>query len=71
MTIYVDCVGAGFPAAGLTSFFAEARTIALATRAGVHFAEAHGVTIHFAHVHSHQGHGLNELVDDVAKVGPE
>ena len=71
VTIYFDCVGAGFAAAELASPSAETRTIALATRALVHYAEAHGFTIHFTHVHSHQGHGLNELVDNVAKAGAD
>ena len=52
-------------------FSAETRTIAMATRALNHDAEAHGVTIKFTHVHSHQGHGLNELADNVAKAGAD
>ena len=67
VTAYFDCDGAGFPAAGLASPSVEASTIALATRALVFYAEAHGVNIKFTHVHSHRGHGLNELVDSVAK----
>ena len=71
MAIYFDCAGACFPAAGLASLSEETRTIALATRALVHCAEAHAVTMNFTHVHSHQGHGLNELADNVAKAGAD
>ena len=42
-----------------------------APRALAHYAEGHGVTIKFAHVHSHQGHGMNELADNVAKAGAD
>ena len=37
----------------------------------VHYAESHGVHIKFTHVHSHQGHGLNELADNMAKAGAD
>ena len=67
VTRFFDCDGAGFPAAGLAIPSAETRAIASATRALVHFAESHGVNITFTHVHSHKGHGLNELADTVAK----
>ena len=50
---------------------ADTRTIATATRALVHYAESHGVHIKFTHVHSHQGHGLNELADNMAKAGAD
>ena len=52
-------------AAGLAAPSMETRTIAHATRAMVHLAESHGVTIKFMHAHNHQGHGLNELADNV------
>ena len=35
----------------------------------MHYAESHGVRIEFTHVHSHQGHALNELADNMAKAG--
>ena len=71
VTIYFDCAGAGFSAAGLASPSAEARTIALATKALVHYVEAHGVKTNFIFVHSRKGHGLNESVDNIAKAGAD
>ena len=53
VTIFYDCEGAGILAAGLATLSSETQTIAHATRALVHFAESHGVSIKFAHVHSH------------------
>ena len=69
VTIYYDCAGAGDPAAGRATPSADTKTIARATRALVHYAESHGIHIEFEHVHSHQGHALNELADNMAKAG--
>ena len=66
---FLDCAGASYPAAGLANPSAETKAIATATRALVHYAESHGVNIKFTHVHSHQGHGLNEFADNVANAG--
>ena len=69
VTIFYDCAGAGDPAAGNATASAETKKIARATRALVHYAESHGVRIEFTHVHSHQGHALNEFADNIAKAG--
>ena len=71
VTIFFGCTGAGFPTAELATLSVETRTIGLATRALAHFAESHGVNLTFTHVHSHKGHGLTELADNVAKVGAD
>ena len=69
VTIYYDCAGAGDPASGKATASEDIKQIARATRALVHYAESHGVRIEFTHVHSHQGHALNELADNMAKAG--
>ena len=69
VTIVYDCAGAGDPASGKATASADTKIIARATRALVHYAESHGVRIEFTHFHSHQGHALNELADNMAKAG--
>ena len=69
--IFFDCAGAGQFAGGLATPSSDTTTIATATRDFVHYAESHGVHIKFTHVHSHQGHGLNELADNMAKAGAD
>ena len=69
VTLFYDCAGAGDPAAGKATASAGTKKIARATRALVHYAESHGIRIEFTHVHSHQGHALNELADNMAKAG--
>ena len=69
VTIFYDCAGASDPASGKATASVDTKQIARATRALVHYAESHGVRIEFTHVHSHQGHALNEPADNVAKAG--